>query len=120
METVRYFRLRNAGAFVARIEVVCYVEEGENASKHVAEPTGYHDILASAERTVDLAELRYKDSSGKERPIPEGATVRLKAFVKWGTDKTAKEEYAYSSSSGAMKTYKISGTTLNSTLALVE
>ena len=81
---------------------------------------GHQDILAAAERTVDLADLRYTDSSGNEHAIAGGAPVQLKVVVELSKDKTAEEEYAFSAESSTMKTYKISGTTLNSTLALVE
>ena len=119
-EEIRYFRLRNKGAFVARMHVICSVRDGKVVKRVELSDLGHQDILAAAERTVDLADLRYKDSAGNEHAIPEGAPVQLKVVVVLGQDKTAEEEFAFSLRGGAMKTYKISGTTLNSTLALVE
>ena len=119
-EKIRYFKVHNAGAFVARIHVLCSVRDGKVLKRVELKEPGYQDICASTERTVDLADLRYTDSAGHEHPLADGAPVQLKVVVVAGKDKTAEEEFAFSPRSGAMKTYKISGTTLNSTLALVE
>ena len=119
-EKIRYFRLRNNGAFVARMHVICSVRDGKIVKRLEPSDLGHHGILAAAERTVDLAGLRCTDSSGNGHAIADGAPVQLKVVVVLGQDKTAEEEFAFSLRGGAMKTYKISGTTLNSTLALVE
>ena len=95
-EEIRYFKVHNSGAFVARIHVLCSVNDGGVVKRVEVKEPGYQDICASAERTVDLADLRYKDSGGNEIPIPEGAPVQLKVVVVLGQDKTAEEEYAFS------------------------
>lgn len=115
MDTIRYFRLKNTGAFVARMDVICTIESGENTAKVTCHKDGYRDVCAAAERSLDLAELRYKDSNGKEQAIPDGSTVQLKVVVVAGKDKTS-EQYRYSSKSEKMQSYKIKGTTLFNSL----
>lgn len=114
MDTVRYFKLKNTGAFVARIKVE-YKEKHVDSSGNVSydaewkgwNPSGYHDICASAERTVDLC---------NDAKLPEGAVVRLKAIVKLGSDQTSTDQYIYQKTSPNTAAYKIKGTTLNNSL----
>jgi len=116
MDTVRYFKLKNWGGFVAQIQVL-YKEKKTDSEGNLSydaewktwSPSGYHDICVDAERTSDL----YSDAN-----LPEGAQVKLKAVVCGGQDKTASETYEYSSSSGKMAAYKISGTTCSNSLQL--
>jgi len=112
MDTVRYFKLRNTGGFVARIAVLYkkkHTDEHGNISYDANwsewNPSGYHDICAGAERTSDL----------KEIGLPEGSQVQLKAKVVAGKGKTS-DTYEYSSVGGKMASYKISGTTLSNSL----
>lgn len=113
METIKYFRLCNNAALVARMAVICEIPEGENVSRTTLHKNGYRDICAAGERTLDLSELRYGGKA--ERALPDGTIVRLKAEVVWGKSKTS-EKYIYSSKSDKMVSYKIKGTTLNNSL----
>ncbi|WP_178196895.1 hypothetical protein [Ligilactobacillus sp. Marseille-Q7487] len=115
MDIIRYFRLKNKGAFVAKMDVICSIESGENSAKIVCHQDGYRDICAAGERSIDISELRYTDSNGNKQPIPEGSIVQLKVVVVAGKDKTS-EEYVYSSKSEAMQSFKIKGTTLINSL----
>lgn len=110
MDTVRYFKLKNTGAFVARIKVE-YKEKHTDESGNVSydaewkswEPSGYHDICAGAERKVDLC---------KDANLSDGSQVRLKTVVVWGKNKASTEQYIYQAISTNTAVYKISGTTL--------
>ncbi len=106
MNTVRYFKLHNSGGFVARLCVDHRRDDEQNWS--VWKPSGYADICAGAERTVDL----------KGTGIEDGSHVRLFAFVAGGADKTAGEEYIFDPNASGMAAYEISGTTLNNSLKL--
>ncbi|MFA5658169.1 MAG: hypothetical protein WC900_02675 [Oscillospiraceae bacterium] len=110
MDKIRYLKLKNAGAFVVHMVIIWDGDDGNGNESHgTYEPSGYHDICAAAERTIDLND---------NTKIPNGATVKLKADVVWGKDKTASEEYIYDNSCGGIAEYKISGTTLNNKLKL--
>lgn len=107
MDMIRYFKLQNAGGFVAHIDV-SYQPYGKK-DWETWKPSGYADICLGAERTQDLKELG----------IVDGTPVRLIAFVALGKDNHAKEEYIFSSSSGKTASYRISGTTLSNKLRLL-
>ena len=107
MDSIRYFKLANKGAFVTRIYVK-YRLEGEKEWKKW-KPSGYADICTAAERTQDLRELG----------IPDGTHVRLFAYVALGNDNESDEEFLYVSSSGETASYQISGTTLSNKLRRV-
>lgn len=117
MDTVRYFKLKNTGAFVARIKVE-YKARHADSSGNISydaewkswDPSGYHDICASAERTVDLC---------KDANLPEGSQVRLKAVVVAGSDKTSSDHYIYQSTSPNTAVYKIKGATFSNSLVLL-
>ena len=104
MDTIRYFKLTNKGGFVARIHV-SYRRDGEENWK---EWSGSGDICLHAEKTQDLSAVGIED----------GTRVRLIAFVAGGIDKLANEEYIFSASASKTASYKITGTTLISTLSL--
>ncbi len=106
MNTVRYFKLHNSGGFVARLYVDHRRDEGQNWN--IWKPSGYADICAGAERTLDL----------RETGIENGSHVRLFAFVAGGVDKTAGEEYIFDPNASSTAVYKISGTTLIDSLSL--
>lgn len=107
MADIRYFKLQNKGAFVARMQVIWHGKDTKgNAVDGVYEPGGYHDVLAAAERTIDLNETN----------IPDAAEVHLKVVVVAGRDREASERHKFTRSSGGMATYEISGTTLINTL----
>lgn len=110
MSNIRYYKLQNKGAFVARMKVIWNHTDGGNDSHGTYEPSGYHDICAAAERTIDL----------KSAEIPNGAKVQLKVDVVLGKDKTASEKYIYSEDAGDMASYKITGTTLINSLKLID
>jgi hypothetical protein len=107
MADIRYFKLHNAGAFVARMQVKWTGNDGQGNESHgTYEPSGYHDVCAAAERTIDLNDTN----------IPDGACVTLKVVVVLGKDNTADETYTYKRDCGDTAYYKISGTTLNNHL----
>ena len=117
METVRYFKLMNQGAFVAQIVIEYkerYVDAQGNVSYDAEWKTwyteGYRDILQYAERTVDLM---------MDSPIPDGSQVRLYAYVGLGNSLTSTDQYIYQKKSAHMAVYEISGTTLNDELVRV-
>lgn len=97
MSTIRYFKLKNTGAFVARMKVLWWHDDASG----FYEPEGYHDICAHAERTLDMVEH-----------IPDGAEVQLKACVVAGKDKTADEKFTFKADASDTASYHISGTTL--------
>lgn len=117
MNTVRYFKLQNDGAFVAQI-VIEYKERHVDGKGNVSFDAewkswftpGYRDILASAERSVDLA----TDSN-----IPDGSQVRLHVYVAAGYSNPSNNQFIFSKTSAAQAVYEISGTTLNNYLQLV-
>lgn len=110
MKDIRHIKLHNSGAFVAHmiIEWAGHNSSGEEITGKYEEK-GYHDICASAERTIDL-----KNGTG----IPNGAIVTLHAYVVAGSGKNAKESFTYDENSGKMAVYEISGTTLINKLKL--
>ena len=117
MNTLRYLRLQNDGAFVAQI-VMEYRERHTDGQGNVSfagewkswYTPGYRDILQYAERSVDLA----KDSN-----IPNGSQVRLHVYVAAGYSNPSVQQYIFDKDSGAQAVYEISGTTLNNYLKLV-
>lgn len=117
MDIIRYFKLKNRGGFVARIEVqykARHTDDQGNVSYDTEwkkwSASGYHDICVGAERTVDLL---------LDAKIPDGSQVRLKAVVVLGSSKTAAEQYIYQETGSKMAVYEIGGTTLNNSMKLV-
>lgn len=115
MKRIKKFTLENKGGFVAKTRIECRLADTENESKIMLfEPKNNSDIRLGKSRTVDLSG-EFKDINGSSiNKIPEGATVRLIAFVVAGNDRIAQEEFIYDSASTWNITYKISKTTLNS------
>ena len=110
MNELRYFKLKNKGAFVARMRILWNaVDDTGKKYSGEYEPSGYHDICAEAERIIDLTDAN----------IPNGAEVYLKAIVVMGKDNTASERYIYQKNSAMTASYEISKTTLNNKLELV-
>ena len=117
MNSVRYFKLLNGGAFVAQI-VIEYREKQTDDKGDVSYEAqwktwftpGYRDILQFAERTVDLLH---------DSPIPDGSQVRINVFVAAGTSAPASEQFVYDKTSGSIACYSITGTTLNNELSLL-
>ena len=97
---IKSFTLHNSGAFVARMQINWV--DPTSGSKGTYEPSGYHDICAAAERTINIAETG----------IPNGSLVCLKAVVVLGSDKDANHYFVYKSDASATAKYTISGTTL--------
>ena len=107
MANIRYYKLKNKAAFVARMKIKwTHSDSKGDTSTGDYEPSGYHDVCAGAERTIDMNDTN----------IPDGAEVQLEVKVVLGTDKTASEKHSYQKSFGDMATYEITGTTLISKL----
>jgi hypothetical protein len=113
--TVRYFKLDNEGAFVAQMQLPWEkyeeVSDGGNIVRKLVdsgtyEQSGYHDICAGGERTIDL----------NDTDIPNGAEVYLKAVVVLGHNRLSGNRFNYCTTASNTASYKISGTTLNSSL----
>lgn len=104
VNTIRYYKLHNAAAVVARIQIEWVL--GKNSG--IAEESGYHDICAAGERTVDMV----------QSAVPNGATVRLKANVPLGDDDTADEEFVFDSRASKTAYYKLTGTAFKTNLSL--
>lgn len=107
MENVRYFKLHNNGAFVARMKVEYRekrVDDKGNVSYpgewHTWEPSGYHDICAAEERSIDLR---------NDAHISDGAQVRLYVTVVLGKDRVSSEQYIYSDRSPSMESIRLRG-----------
>lgn len=107
MERIRYFRLHNNGAFVARMRIICI--SMDDGHEYEIEQEGYHDICVGAERTFDLQ----NDAKGNIKP---NDLVKLEVVVVLGKNNTAREMFMYDPSSSKMADYTISGTTLINTL----
>lgn len=118
MNSIRYFKLKNEGGFVARMKIIYGGNEKEKDehgnivyfTKGTYEPSGYHDICASGERTIDL----------KDTKIQEGAAVKLHVVVVFGDDKEATEEFIYHADCPEMAVYKISGVVRSNRLVIVK
>ena len=106
MQRIRYFKLKNDGWFVARIAVNYEHDDGGNASKGTYKPTGYHDICAAGERTLDLTQTT----------IPSGSIVTLVGEVVWGTDQTATENFIFDMDAGATAVYRMKNSLFNPVL----
>lgn len=105
---IGFFKLENAGGFVARMEIKWEYEKDGNVASGTYEKDGYHDVCAAAERTIQL-----NDASN----IPDGAVVYLHVKVMLGKGKDS-DKYIYKKDSTKTAEYKISGTTLNNSLKL--
>lgn len=117
MDTVRYIKLHNYGAFVAQI-VIEYRERHTDGKGNVSYGGDWKDwysqgdrnILQYAERSVDLA---------SDSDIPDGSQVRLHPYVAAGYSDAAVEQYIYQKTSASQAVYQITGTTLINQLKLV-
>lgn len=98
MATIDQFKLTNNGGFVARI----YCEYRDSSSNKWVQVKCTGDITLGCSKTVELGACG----------VPNGATVRLMAFVVSGADKTGAEEFTFQKGCNAIAQYKISGTTL--------
>lgn len=105
MDKVRYIKLRNSGAFVARMRIYWDTKE----SKAIYEPGGYHDICCAAERTIDLTDTN----------IPEGANVTLVVYVVAGGEVWSRGSYTYDKACGKIAEYEVHGTTGSKMINLV-
>lgn len=111
----RYIKLSNKGAFVVRMQILYGGNRGTDEHGEVIdfaqekfEQSGYHDICAAGERTLDLTTAK----------IPDGACVQLKAYVVAGKDRIAEERFIYRADSAQTKCYTITGITANPKLRL--
>lgn len=110
MNNVRFFKMKNLGGFVARMEIIWNLGDNMgNESSGTYKPTGYQDVCVGAERTIDL-----NDNTN----IPNGAAVRLKAEVVLGIDRVGDEMFIYDNSCSGIAEYEVSGTTLINKLKL--
>ena len=98
MSTIDQFKLTNKGGFVARI----YCEYCNPGSSTWVQVKCTGDITLGRSKTVELG----------EHDVPDGASVRIFAFVASGADKTGAEEFTYQKGCNAIAQYKIKGTTL--------
>lgn len=112
----RYVKLSNKGGFVVRMRILYGGNRGPDEHGNVVnfpigefKQSGYDDICQYGERTLDL----------KTTGIPQGACVRLKAFVVAGHDRIAEERFIYRADSGETRSYKITGVTVAPKLRLV-
>lgn len=103
MQTIDQFKLTNNGGFVARI----YCEYRNPGSSTWSQVKCTGDITLCRSKTVELG----------EHGVPDGATVRIIAFVVSGADKTGSEEFTYQKGCNAVAQYKIKGTTLINSLS---
>jgi hypothetical protein len=69
--------------------------------------------------------FRYRDADGNYREshqgvlgVPNGSLITLKAFVVWGSDNIAQQEFVYEAGNQTAK-YTITGTTLINTLGFI-
>lgn len=116
MDDVRYIRLHNTGAFVARIHIQ-YKTPKDDGKGNISYPAefsewtnpSYADICAAGERTLDLL---------KDANMTDGTVVKLKAVIPLGKSREASEQYIFRPTSGKTAPYKISGTSLISHLKL--
>lgn len=80
--------------------------DSEDAKGNLAhgsyEKEGYNDITVGCSDTIDM--------NGK---IKDGATVKLKVFVKWGYDNAATQSHTFRANSTQTASYTITGTTRN-------
>lgn len=103
MSAIDQFKLTNKGGFVARI----YCEYRNPGSSTWSQVKCTGDITLGCSKTVELG----------EHGVPDGATVRIIAFVVSGADKTGSEEFTYQNGCNAVAQYKIKGTTLINSLS---
>lgn len=116
MDEIRYIKLHNSGAFVARIHVL-YKAPKDDGKGNISYPgefsewtnPGYADICAAAERTLDLQ---------TDVNMADGAVVKLKAIIPLSTSHEASEQYIFHKTSGKMASYDIGGTVFSSHLKL--
>lgn len=102
MADIRYYKLQNTGAFVAKMDILWTGDDGHGNESH-GKHHDSHDIDVAADHTIDMTKTE----------IPDGAEVQLKAIVVLGKDKTASEKHRFVGSSNTMAEYTVSGTTLN-------
>ena len=100
--SIRYFKLTNKGAFVARINVQ-YTDPSTGTTTTWSNASG--NITLGKSATVDLSKKNLK----------AGTKVKLVAVVVAGKNKTSKE-FIYHPQSTKTASFTISGTTLSNTL----
>lgn len=105
LREIEKFQLKNNGGFVTRIQFE-YFDENSNEWKH---QNGTGDITLGFDKTAEPGDYG----------VPEGAMVKLYAYVAWGTDNRASQMFIYKKNCGHIASYKISGTTLNNHLEYV-
>lgn len=98
MQTIDQFKLTNNGGFVARI----YCEYRDTGTNKWVKIKCTGDITLGRSKTVELGACG----------VPNGATVRIMAFVVSGADKIGAEEFTYQNGCNTIAQYKITGTTL--------
>lgn len=105
MQEVGKFSLKNDGGFVVKLQFVYY---DENGIKHHVDGTEGYPVLQS--KTVDPGDYG----------VPENSLVSLYAFVVWGTDNQATQLFLYKKGNKRTANYRITGTTLNNDLQLID
>jgi hypothetical protein len=101
----RYIKLKNRGAYAARMKLSWTGTQDGNAGSGRYEDPNYHDVLMHGERTIDMKDQAH---------FPEGASVTFTCFVVAGRDKT--DTFTYTAEPGDIITYQSDGTTLFNTL----
>lgn len=104
MDEVRFIKLKNQGAFVARMQISW--KKSNRGGTY--EPDGYHDICVAAERTIDLVDT----------DILDGADVTLIVHVVAGGNLWSQDRFTFDRECGKMASYLIKGTTMNPKIRL--
>ena len=96
--------LHNGGGFVAKMKFKYTDTEGQSK---ISKRTG--DITLGKGRTVDPGELG----------VPDGSPIILQAFVRWGKDNEAGQQFMYEKGNAETAAYTITGTTGSNTLGFI-
>lgn len=104
MQTVGKFTLLNDGGFVVKISFDYMDDNG-------------HTHRSSSGPDIDVTQTGKQDPS--DLGVPNGSTVWLHADVVWGDDNVATQGFIYQSGNAETANYKITGTTLNNNMQLL-
>jgi hypothetical protein len=102
-QKVGHVSLHNGGGFVVRMMFRYRDADGNYRESHQG-----GDITLGFTQKVDPGVLG----------VPNGSLITLKAFVVWGSDNIAQQEFVYEAGNQTAK-YTITGTTLINTLGFI-
>lgn len=105
METIGKIKLKNKSGCVVKLEFEYYNDQ-TSKWEHVK---GTGDITAGFDKTAEPGDYN----------VPDGASVRLFAFVVWGSDNIGQEMFTYKKGNKRIAQYNISGTTLSNSLEFI-